>query len=75
MDYMERVMEAVQSRVNRREYSVSELSGITGYSPAHLRKLIKDNDIPFRKTSKQIYVPHEQLSRIPIKHPPGLIPS
>jgi excisionase family DNA binding protein len=75
MDYMERVMEAVQGRVSRREYSVSELSGLTGYSPAHLRKLIKDNDIPFRKTGKQIYVPHESLTRLPNKLPPGLIPS
>lgn len=77
------VMEVVNSKVNRREYSVNELSEITGYSPAHLRKLIKDNDIPFRKTGRGISVPHESLHRIPQKTghpyialtPPGLIPS
>jgi hypothetical protein len=76
-DAIQGVMEVVNNKVNRREYSVNELSGITGYSPAHLRKIIKQHDIPFRKTGRGISVPHESLHHIPMKSklPPGLIPS
>lgn len=77
------VMEGVQTRLSKREYSINELSGMTGYSPAHLRKIIKDNDIPYRKTGRGLSVPFESLHRIPQKTghpyialtPPGLIPS
>ena len=54
----------VEKRV---EYSVTELSELTGYSPAHLRIIIRSNNIPYRKTGKIIYVPHESLPLIPRK--------
>lgn len=67
LDALDRVMYGVKEVMSRREYGVNELSEITGYSPAHLRKIIRDNSIPYRKTGKQIYVPHESLSMIPRK--------
>jgi len=63
------VMEVVQMKIERKEYSVNELSEMTGYSPAHLRKLIRLHDIPYRKTGKQLFVPYASLNRIPTKKP------
>lgn len=76
------VMEVMQQRLSKREYTINELSGMTGYSPAHLRKIIKDNNIVYRKTGREIFVPHEMLSHVPHKNkrnilltkPPGVIP-
>jgi hypothetical protein len=67
-----RVMEVVNQGQARREYGMRELAELTGYTPAHLRVLLRANGIPFRKTGKLIYVSHENLSLIPRKSRPEL---
>jgi hypothetical protein len=65
-------MEVVNGAQARREYGVRELSEMTGYSPSHLRLLLREHGIPFRKTGKLIYVSHENVCLIPRKSKPEL---
>jgi excisionase family DNA binding protein len=67
MDAIEKVATAITDKVRRREYQLHEVADLTGYSIAHVRKLVHDNGIPFRKTGKSIWVTHENLSLFPVK--------
>ncbi len=67
LEAINRVVGAIEAKYAKAEYTVKEVSVMTGYSAFRLRQLLVERSIPYRKAGRRIYIPHSSLSKLNTK--------